>query len=141
MKIDKLTVGFLSIVLTACSSTTSDFEQKHSVLNSAKAYTYQKVETPKTKELLLRDYVYYAAQQADKMKFKKFALIQEYSQNKFGGFNSSKITTFMFNSELDFNEIKNYENPYKKLKLLGVFDTEEYKDKRFHTVGLIPGLV
>ena len=76
MKIDKLTVGFLSIVLTACSST-SDFEQKPSVLNSAKAYTYQKVETPKTKELLLRDYVYYAAQQADKMKFKKFALIQE----------------------------------------------------------------
>ncbi|MEF1230498.1 hypothetical protein QTO02_24000, partial [Vibrio fortis] len=67
MKIDKLTVGFLSIVLTACSSTTSDFEQKASVLNSAKAYTYQKVETPKTKELLLRDYVYYAAQQADKM--------------------------------------------------------------------------
>ncbi|HCG7094609.1 hypothetical protein P3538_23655 [Vibrio parahaemolyticus] len=66
-------------------------------------------------------------------------MIQEYAKDQNGNFRASKITAFMFNGDEDFSEIKRYEKVYRKLQILGVFETEEYKDKRFIPVGYVPG--
>ncbi|TOH52788.1 hypothetical protein CGH37_23475 [Vibrio parahaemolyticus] len=139
MKISKLLIASSVLFLSACNSTGSSLGNSSTVLENAKAYTYESVKVPSLKEATPSDYVYYAAKQADKMKFKKFALIQEYSKDQNGNFRASKITAFMFNGDEDFSEIKRYEKVYRKLQILGVFETEEYKDKRFIPVGYIPG--
>ncbi|MDE1326986.1 hypothetical protein L9W97_17805 [Vibrio aestuarianus] len=139
MKLKKLIICGLVLFLSACNSTGTGLENSNAVLDNAKAYTYESVKVPSPKEATPYEYVYYAAKQADKMKFRKFALIQEHTKDKNGIFRPNKMTAFMFNGDEDFNEIKRYEKPYRKLKLLGVFETEEYKDKRFVPVGHIPG--
>ncbi len=139
MKIKKLIISGLVVFLSACNSTGSSSGNSNAVLDNTKAYTYESVKVPSPKEATPYDYVYYAAKQADKMKFRKFALIQEHTKDKDGIFRPNKITAFMFNGDEDFDEIKRYEKPYRKLKLFGVFETEEYKDKRFIPVGYAPG--
>lgn len=50
------------------------------LLDNTKAYTYESIKVPSPKEATPYDYVYYAAKQADKLKFKKLALIHEYTK-------------------------------------------------------------
>ncbi|MCG9752167.1 hypothetical protein L1D54_16975 [Vibrio brasiliensis] len=139
MKIEKLMVACLTLLIGACNSTSSNQAKELAVLDNAKSYSYESIKVPSPNDATPYDYVFYAAKKADKMKFKRFALVHEYSKDKHGIFRPSKFAVFMFNGKDDFIELKRFEKPYRKLKLLGIFETEEYKDKRFIPIGHIPG--
>lgn len=139
MKIKTLLLGCLVLVLSACNSTGNNQANNHPIPDNSKAYAYEGVNIPSPQEATIYDYMFYAAKQADKMKFKKFSLFREITKDKYDNFKLNRISTFMFNEDDDLNKVKRYEKPYRKLELIGTFETNEYKDKRYFPLGFVPG--
>ncbi|OAN18017.1 hypothetical protein A3K86_03600 [Photobacterium jeanii] len=140
MKLKLIIMSVLAILLSACNSTSISTSQNTKTFSNKKAYTYEPVKISNPQEATISDYVYFAANQADSKDYKKFALVREYTKHSSGKFFPNKITMFMFDKEDDFKELARYEKPYRKLKLLGVFDTEEYKNARFVPIGSLSGV-
>ncbi|WP_299022755.1 hypothetical protein [uncultured Photobacterium sp.] len=128
------TVG-LVLVLAGCASNKTVGYKKESA-SSVNTSLYM-LSPPKNQEVeahTISQYVYRAAQATAKKGFKKFALINDPSDKE-----SENIGVFMFNSDNELQHLKKLSKRRRNLILLGVFETEEYKDRRFIAIGSVPG--
>jgi hypothetical protein len=139
MKYRVLLIGFIVLVLSACNIKGNNYlKPEEPVLSNAKAYSLEKLKFSNSHVATVYDYVFYAAKNADAKGFSKFALVEEYKKDKLGILTSNGIKAFMFNDDADLKVITNFES---KFKLLGIFETKEYKDKRYVPIGYLPGAV
>jgi len=86
------------------------------------------------------NYVYRAALQAKSNGYKKFLLVQEFElDNETKRLEPRGVKSFMFNEQSDLGSFENMETRTKKHKVLGVFETSEFSEKRYVPIGAISG--
>ncbi|MFD2176088.1 hypothetical protein [Veronia pacifica] len=126
--------------LVGCKSSSDDVSFVGDVQTSVKSeHRFERVKIPNTSSASITDYVYFAANKAHSKSYKKFALVQVYKKGEFGKFYPDHISSFMFQTDQQLELIKKYDKKSKPLKVIGVFDSEEYKDKRYIPVNNFPG--
>jgi hypothetical protein len=137
MRYRVLRIGFIVLILSACNIKGNNYlKAEEPVLSNTNAYSLEKVKFSNSNEATVYDYVFYAAKNAGAKGFNKFALVEEYKKDDRGILVPNGIRAFMFNDDADLKIITDFE---RKFKLLGIFETNEYKDKRYVPIGYFPG--
>ncbi|PSV96841.1 hypothetical protein C9I89_22270 [Photobacterium lipolyticum] len=145
MKVKCLIATLILMFVSGCVSTGNE-----TISMNNERFSTSPVKVPKNFQVvklkheelpLVSNYVYRAALQAKNNGYKKFLLVQEFELDEGTKIlDPTRLMSFMFNEQSDLDSFENMETRTKKYKVLGVFETSEFSEKRYVPIGSMPGV-